>query len=131
MDEAQQLQTVTLFLAACRTEQDAGLLGRQLRFCQYAMGNALLKERERDNPFASLFRTYPTVLGPSSPDFQEGLSLAMLAGRVSWLTPEHERFIVEMSPRQTQKYTEDPLFSNALLLLNEYREQLKSRRQPE
>lgn len=125
MDDAQLLHLATLFLAACKAQQDAGVLERSVRYSDFAMAKALQREHQRGN---ALLTAMPDDAGAAkrvTSFFKQTMQLVSDAGLFYWTNADKTHFIVEISSRQMNDYVLDKDFSNALVLVTEYRYQLQ------
>lgn len=100
MTESEQFEATRLFLAALGEVKGSELiLFDPLVF-------ALCVKALKDNSFAQQFSTSTTIMGMTSWDFQEGMSLAQ-AGRVmTRQNPRYTHFTILMTPQKMQALLE-------------------------
>lgn len=124
MNDSEYMQRITLFLAAmrciyeeARPGQDHVIIPEDLD----AFTKSIL-ETKASNPFADAFLCLPGVAGLRCVDFRIALTHARTAGVICKL--DHERILIELSPRQAARLKREPEYPYALALARAYAERI-------
>ncbi|MFO0764715.1 MAG: hypothetical protein U0487_01570 [Patescibacteria group bacterium] len=124
MDDAQLLHLATFLVIACKAQQDAGVLERRVRYSDFAMAKALQREHQRGTPCSPPCRMMQGRPN-ASPAFSSKRCNSFQCRTVLPTNADKTHFIVEISSRQMNEYVLDKDFSNALVLVTEYRYQVQ------